>query len=268
MPEVDSLFRSIASSLAEAWAGQSGPTASDAGSGPRPGDKRVAACPVLPLQGVTLLVVEDSRFACEALRLMAQRSGARMRRAATLRDARRHLDVYRPDAVLVDMGLPDGSGSGLIRDLVVSQSPLVVLGMSGDPGQRSVALAAGAFGFIEKPLSGLAAFQSVLLRHLPGHGAAVSSADAVPEPDMLALTDDLLSVARMLDASPDAAQRSYIAGFLGGVARSAHDAPLEAAARSLHGADGDAVMALSGMVARRLGGARGAFDQTAHPNGD
>jgi CheY-like chemotaxis protein len=199
---------------------------------------------------------------------MAQRSGARMRRAATLRDARRHLAVYRPDAVLVDMGLPDGSGGGLIRDLVLAPSPLVVLGMSGDPGQRSVALAAGACGFIEKPLSGLAAFQSVLLRHLAGHGTAVWTADAVLEPDMLALTDDLVSAARMLDASPDAAQRRYIAGFLGGVARSAHDAPLEAAARSLCGADGDAVVALSGMVARRLGRAPGAFDQAAQPGGD
>ena len=31
-----------------------------------------------PLQGVTLLAVEDSRFACEALRLMARRAGARL----------------------------------------------------------------------------------------------------------------------------------------------------------------------------------------------
>ncbi len=45
-------------------------------SGPYPG-----AMPLqdwareLPLQGVTILAVEDSRFACEALRLMARRAG-------------------------------------------------------------------------------------------------------------------------------------------------------------------------------------------------
>jgi CheY-like chemotaxis protein len=69
------------------------------------------------LQGVTILAVEDSRFACEALRLIARRAGARLRRAETMAAARDHLRVYRPDVVLIDLGLPDGRGDALIRDL-------------------------------------------------------------------------------------------------------------------------------------------------------
>ena len=34
-----------------------------------------------PMIGLTILVVEDSRFACEALRIFCLRSGARIRRS-------------------------------------------------------------------------------------------------------------------------------------------------------------------------------------------
>ena len=64
----------------------------------------------LPLRGVTVLVVEDSRVTCDALRLIFQRTGARLRRAETLTSARLHMDSYRPDLVIVDLGLPDGRG--------------------------------------------------------------------------------------------------------------------------------------------------------------
>jgi CheY-like chemotaxis protein len=119
-----------------------------AGPGPRPGNNWRQE---LPLQGVTILAVEDSRFACEALRLIARRAGARLRRAETMAAARDHLRVYRPDVVLIDLGLPDGRGDALIRDLAQGpRRPPVVMGTSGGVEGRALALAAGADGFLDK----------------------------------------------------------------------------------------------------------------------
>ena len=103
-----------------------------------------------PLLGLTLLLVEDSRFTCEAVRMMCQRSGARLRRADCLKSAERHLLVYRPSVVIVDIGLPDGSGLNLIRKLH-HETPRIpmILGTSGDELMHHSARKAGANGFLE-----------------------------------------------------------------------------------------------------------------------
>ena len=76
------------------------------------------------LFAVTILLVEDSRSASEAIRLFAAESGARVRRADSLHAASRHLAIYRPNVVMVDLGLPDGDGMGLIRHLASASTPL------------------------------------------------------------------------------------------------------------------------------------------------
>lgn len=186
----------------------------------------------LPLQGLTVLAVEDSRFASDALRLMCQRAGARLRRAETLDAARAHLRTYRPDVVIVDLGLPDGRGEALIRDLVLSaRRPSVILGTSGAEGGCRAALAAGADGFLDKPFESLAAFCQTLRRHLPDLDLSPPPGveDRV-EPDPLALRDDLSRAAALL-ATPGGAG-SYVAGFLAGIAGQDHDAALAAAANA------------------------------------
>lgn len=120
-----------------------------------------------PLLGLTVLLVEDSRFASEAIRLMCLRSGARIRRADSMETARRHLAIYRPSVLLVDLGLPDGSGLTLIEALSKATPRIdVILGTSGDTGLQAAAMAAGADGFIAKPVESLLAFHNEILRHL------------------------------------------------------------------------------------------------------
>lgn len=190
-----------------------------------------------PLRGLTVLVVEDSRFASEAIRLLSLRSGARIRRADCLRAAHRHLRVYRPTIVIIDMGLPDGSGADLIAEL--SADPVrvpVLLAMSGDAGTRDQAMAAGADGFMEKPVESLAVFQQNILSVLPPcegpRGPRELPYDVV-SPDTIALQDDLSHAAELMRATHDEQTQDYVAQFLSVLARSAQDRPLEKAADRL-----------------------------------
>ena len=184
----------------------------------------------LPLRGITILAVEDSRFASEALRLMCQRLGARLRRAESIHAARSHLRLYKPNVVIVDLGLPDGRGEALIREIVVGPNAPIVLGTSGDAAGRTLALAAGAEGFLDKPLESLAAFQTVLIAHLPERIIGLPAPDEALRPDTLALRDDLARAATLIETG-DASQegRAYLTGFLNGVARHARDDDLMAA---------------------------------------
>jgi len=186
-----------------------------------------------PLLGLTVLAVEDSRYACEAIRLVCLRSGARIRRADTLSAARRHLRVYRPSVVLVDMGLPDGSGEELLAELAMATPRVpVILAMSGDDSLGKRALGAGADGFIAKPIASLGAFQSAVLNHLPAErhptGPRALPNDIV-SPDPIAFQDDL---AHAQDALVKG-EAAYVAQFLASVAHCVGDTALRTQAERL-----------------------------------
>lgn len=190
-----------------------------------------------PLLGLTVLVVEDSRYACEAMRLLCLRSGARIRRADCIRSARRHLQVYRPSVVVVDMGLPDGNGADLITELAqVETEKSVILATSGDDGLEPEAMAAGAQGFLGKPITSLAVFQQLVLSALPADRQPPglrAMADEQISPDEIAYQDDINYAADLLDNLPNDHALDYIAQFLTGVARSADDTGMEQAATAL-----------------------------------
>lgn len=217
--------------------------------------------PARPLPGLTVLLVEDSRFASEALRLICLRSGARIRRADTMAHARRHLSVYRPGCVIVDLGLPDGSGTDLIAEMAGATPRIdIILGTSGDPDARPRALAAGADGFLDKPVHSVARFQALVLGLLPPDRRPAGPrpvGDDLVEPDAVAYRDDLLIAAGAL-AGPDGPEIDYVTQFLAGIARSAGDAPLLAAVQALAAtrrtspARRDGLGRLSQMVKARL----------------
>ncbi|WP_188671853.1 response regulator [Neptunicoccus cionae] len=198
-----------------------------------------------PLLGVTILLAEDSRFCSEAVRLMALRSGARLRRADCIRSAYSHLKLYKPDLVIVDLGLPDGSGLDLIRDLAGQNRPeQTIIALSGDnsDGVEARVLKAGAQGFLTKPIRSLSIFQdrivSVLAVHRAGqaHTATPVTFDVgdTMDLDRQALFDDLDRISKILEtALPDGdrQQLRYCAQFVDSVGQTARDAELTQHAR-------------------------------------
>ncbi|WP_158515906.1 response regulator [Pararhodobacter sp. CCB-MM2] len=192
----------------------------------------------------TMLLVEDSRFAAEAVRLICRRAGIRLRRADSLANAALHLRVYRPDIALIDLGLPDGSGLDLIAALHRSHvRPRRMVAISGDLSLRDAALQAGADAFLLKPIS--------LTRHLAvmtGEAADTGDTerdweaewdeycDSIAErnagADPMALRDDLRLVHDLLQGAPEPGKVAYAGQFLASVGHAMHDPALAEAARA------------------------------------
>jgi DNA-binding response OmpR family regulator len=218
------------------------------------------------LFAVTILLVEDSRSASEAIRLYAAQSGARVRRADSLHAAARHLAIYRPSVAIIDLGLPDGDGMALIRHLATASTPLdVIIAMSGHERAdwQAEATAAGAAACLEKPIPSLAAFQECVLSALP-------DADSRRRPDArdlevagttsmrVALEEDLRRAWALLAAAldtRDADTIAYCAQFVGSVGEMLGDGDLAAAARGAATPAG--AFALAAVLEGRLGRRRG-----------
>jgi len=203
---------------------------------------RAAAAFAIPPR--TMLLVEDSRLAAEAVRLICRRAGIRLRRADSLAAAAQHLRLYRPDIALIDLGLPDGSGLDLIAALAGSHlRPQRLVAISGDAGLEAAAMAAGAQAFLLKPVS--------LTRHLAamtGEAEGLSAGaldwpsgwevprERTPRSDPLALRDDLRLVGALLaepedgPATPD--RLRYAGQFLASVGHTLHDPALAEAAEA------------------------------------
>ncbi len=136
-----------------------------------------------------VLVVEDDREIRALLQSSLAVEGYDVQTAVSLSEATALLRHTPPDIVLLDLGLPDGDGVQLVRELRKTHStPVLVVSARHQEAQKIQLLDAGADDYLSKPfsVSELLARMRVALRH-----RGTSPAAAVTEHSLDDLRVDL-----------------------------------------------------------------------------
>jgi two-component system KDP operon response regulator KdpE len=115
-----------------------------------------------------VLVCDDEPQILRALKVLLRDGGYETETAATAEEALDRAALARPDAAIIDLVLPDGSGTDVCRQLRQwSEMPIIVLSAVGDEEAKVDALAAGADDYVTKPFGPrelLARLEAVLRR--------------------------------------------------------------------------------------------------------
>ena len=116
----------------------------------------------------TILLIEDEESITTPLAESLERDGFPTEVAHTVADGLAKGRSVRPDLVLLDIGLPDGSGLDVCRELRAGSSvPIIILSARGEEADRVVGLELGADDYVVKPFSArevIARIRAVLRR--------------------------------------------------------------------------------------------------------
>lgn len=101
-----------------------------------------------------VLIVEDERAIAEMIRFWIEREGSHCTVADSLACAKELLDKESFDAVLLDIGLPDGSGLEFLQYIKSTDPDVIVLMVTANADTKLAiqALTRGAYGYLLKPL--------------------------------------------------------------------------------------------------------------------
>jgi two-component system, OmpR family, phosphate regulon response regulator OmpR len=129
----------------------------------------------------TLLLVDDDERLTSMVGDFLVGHGHRVQVASSLGSARQHLSDALPDAMVLDLMLPDGDGLDFTRELRsdarTQRLPLLMLTARGEPTDRVVGLEMGADDYLSKPFEPrelLARIKALLRRAAPGPAVAAT----------------------------------------------------------------------------------------------
>lgn len=100
-----------------------------------------------------VLIVEDDPLVTDAMRILLEATGHRVANAHTVRQASERLAAERPDVMLLDLTLPDGTGLDVLAR--AESRPGIVVALTGhdDEATRRRCLDAGCREVLVKPVS-------------------------------------------------------------------------------------------------------------------
>src|SRR5262245_52202440 len=133
--------------------------------------------------GPRVLVVDDEQQILRALRTSLRGAGYEVDTADTAEGALAAAAMRPPEAVILDLVLPDGTGVDVCRELRTwSSAPVIVLSAVGEEREKVAALDAGADDYVTKPVGIdelLARLRAVLRRTAPSGEPIITIGDLV-----------------------------------------------------------------------------------------
>jgi two-component system, OmpR family, KDP operon response regulator KdpE len=144
--------------------------------------------------GQRVLVVDDEAQILRALQTNLRGAGYDVSTAATGEEALAAAAIQLPEAVILDLVLPDRSGTDVARELRKwSAVPILVLSAVGDEREKVAALDAGADDYVTKPFGMdelLARLRAALRRAAPSSEPVIHVGDLVVDLERHAVTLD------------------------------------------------------------------------------
>jgi two-component system KDP operon response regulator KdpE len=135
-----------------------------------------------------VVIVDDEPAIRRLLRAALERAGYAVVEVGTAKEALSAVSIDRPDALLLDLGLPDREGLELVPLIVKSGAAVVVISAREATQEKIAALDLGADDYVTKPFDTdevLARLRRALRQHLTNHGQTTVLIEGV-EIDLLA----------------------------------------------------------------------------------
>ena len=106
----------------------------------------------MPTSAPVAVVIEDEPQIRRFVRAALEAEGWQVHEAETMKRGLTEAGTRKPDLLVLDLGLPDGDGTELIRDVRGwSAVPIIVLSARSDESDKIAALDAGADDYLTKP---------------------------------------------------------------------------------------------------------------------